>query len=199
MPSDTAPYPVTITLAIVAWLFTSTTDEILKAPYLVYSVKTAANARDILLTDTEISLKNITYDKSYKNVTIILAVDPPDEIKLDYPHGVQPEQPSWEGDTPPSITKDSFQHTFPIIQPDGQFNIIFTHSERDTAHIHIIMKYPDSKTADSVLLTKPNLATWLAEYHVWISAVAVFVLILLSASFLLFSPKPSLKLEDPQG
>ena len=199
MPSDAAPYPVTIILAVVAWLFTSATEKLLKAPYLVYSAKTAINPKDSALIDTRITLTNITNDKSYKNVTIVLAVDPPDEIDLSYPHGVQPEQPSWEGDTPPSITKASFQHTFPIIQPDGQFNIIFTHKGPDTTHIHMIMKYPENKTADTVLLTKPNLATWIAEYHVWISTVAVCVLIMLAATFLLFNPKPSLKIEEPQG
>ena len=145
MPSDAAPYPVTITLAIVAWLFTSTFDEILKAPYLVYSVRTAANTKNSSLVDTTITLTNITRDKAYKNVTITLTVDQPDEINLDYPHGVQPEHPSWEGDTAPTITKDSFQHTFPIIQPDGQFNILFTHHEPDAKSIHLTMKFITTK------------------------------------------------------
>jgi hypothetical protein len=178
MPSDTAPYPVTITLAIVAWLFTFTIDEILKAPYLVYSIKTETNAKDSSLVDTAIKLANITDDKVYKNIIITLIIDQPDEIILDYPHGVRPEQPNWEGDTAPSVTKASFQHTFPIIQPDGQFNILFTHRGPDTRHVHIMMKYQEGKAADAVLLTKPNPATWLVENHVFISVAAMIALLI---------------------
>ena len=150
MPTDAAPYPVTITLAIVAWLFTSTFDEILKAPYLVYSIKTVTNVKNNSLVNTKIILTNITHDKAYRNVTIIARVDQPDEINLDYPYGVQPEHPSWEGDTAPTITKDSFQHTFPIIQPDGQFSILFTHRQSDAKFIHLTMKFISTKPGNSV-------------------------------------------------
>jgi hypothetical protein len=112
MPSDAAPYPVTITLAIIAWLFTFTLDEILKAPYLVYSVKTTTNTKDSSLVDTSITLKNITHDKIYKNIIITLIVDQPDEINLNYQHGVEPEQPNWEGDTAPSTNR----HVATILQ-----------------------------------------------------------------------------------
>ena len=205
MPSDTAPYPVTITLAIVAWLFTSTFDEILKTPYLVYSVKTATNTKNSSLVDTTINLTNISDDKAYKNVTIIVRVDQPDEINLDYPNGVQPEHPSWEGDTAPTITKDSFQHTFPIIQPDGQFNILFTHHGPDAKFIHLTMKFITTKTGDpvpltdTVLLTTPNFTTWLVENHVLLSVAAMIVVVLLAMVFWLLSSKPTLKLEEPRG
>lgn len=202
MPSDAAPYPVTITLAIVAWLFTSTFDEILKAPYLVYSIKTATNTKNSSLVDTSITLSNITHDKAYKNVTITLTVDKPDEISLDYPHGVQPEHPSWEGDAAPTITKDSFQHTFPIIQPDGQFDILFTHHGPDAKSIHLTMKFITTKPGDTVpltdtvLLTTPNFTTLLVENHVLLSVAAMILVVLLAAVFWLFSPKPTLKLEE---
>jgi hypothetical protein len=197
MPSDTAPYPVAITLAIVAWLFTSTIDEILKAPYLVYSVSTVPNIKGSSLVDTTITLTNITHDKAYRNVTITLIVDQPDEIDLSYPHGIQPEQPSWEGDTSPSVGKASFQHTFPIIEPDGQFDIVFTHHRLGT--VHLTMKYLDSKTADTVLLTKPNLTTWLAENHVILSVAAMLVFVLLAGVFWLTGRTQTLRLEGPQG
>jgi hypothetical protein len=196
---DAAPYPVTITLAIVAWLFTSTIDEILKAPYLVYSVNTAINSKDSSLVDTTITLTNITHDKAYKNVAINLIVEQPDEINLSYPHGVQPEQPSWEGDTPPSIGKASFQHTFPIIEPDGQFRILFTHHGPDTRYVSLSMRYPDGNTADTVLLTKPNFTTWLAQYHVILSAAAILALGFLAGVFWLTARKPTLTLEEPKG
>lgn len=196
MPSDTAPYPVTITLAIVAWLFTSTIDEILKAPFLVYSAETTTNSDDTSLIDTTITLTNITHDKAYKNVTIALIVDHPDEINLSYPHGVQPEQPGWEGDTSPSITKDSFQHTFPIIEPDGRFHIFFTHLGPDVRHVHMVLKFPDNKTADTVLLTSPNLTTWLATNHVIVSVVAMVACFFLVFFYLTIHWNSPLKLEE---
>jgi hypothetical protein len=205
MPSDAAPYPVTITLAIVAWLFTSAFDEILKAPYLVYSVKTATNTKNSSLVDTKITLTNITHDKAYKNVTITLTLDHPDEIDLDFPHGVQPEHPSWEGDTAPTIANVTFQHTFPIIQPDGQFDILFTHHESDAKFIHLTMKFITTKPGDSipltdtVLLTTPNFTTLLVENHVLLSVAAMIVVVLLAGVFWLSSPKPTLKLEEPRG
>jgi hypothetical protein len=78
MPSDTAPYPVAIILAIVAWLFTSTIDEILKAPYLVYSVSTVPNIKDSSLVDTTITLTNITHDKAYIGMSrsLLLLISP---------------------------------------------------------------------------------------------------------------------------
>ena len=195
MPSDTAPNSVTITLAIVAWLFTSTIDEILKAPYLVYSVNSTTNTSNKSLVDTTVTLTNITHDKSYRNLVITLVVDQPDEINLNYPHGVRPEQPGWEGDDPPSIGKSSFQHTFPIIQPDGQFHIIFTHNGPDTRYIHLALKYPDGKVPETILLTSRNFTAWVAEYHLLLSISFILILSLLSIYFWLNRRKSMLPLE----
>ena len=165
MTPETAPYPLTITLAIIAWLLTTTIDEVLKTPYLVYTIDNNATKSDGSV-NTTIEIANITEDKAYKNVTIAVLVHPPDAIDLKKPLGVRAHLPSWEGEKAPTVNEDSFEHTFPIIQPGGSFDMIFTHKNTDAKTMQVQMK--SAAGADTINLTEPNIRTILVEYHIFL-------------------------------
>jgi hypothetical protein len=179
VPSETTPYWITIAVATVAWLFTSTTDEILKTPYLVYEVQSTANQQDATLIDTTLTLENITDDKAFSNVELRMIADDPDIILSGT---VRPYAPAWEGDELGATTARSFVHTFPKIQPGGKFDINLTHKLHNS--LHIILVAPQS----NILLTKANITTFLVAHHLAITVGIAAVVLVLSLVFIIFLP-----------
>jgi hypothetical protein len=172
------PYWITIVIATVAWLFTTTVDQVLRTPYLVCDVKTDQSNKDISAVRSIITIANITEDKAYKDLTIRFLVDEPDTISGG---GVRPYQPGWEGDTASSTSTHSFEHNFPIIQPAGQFDISITHKYKGM--MHIVLRSPSTV----VLLIERTYVTFLVEHHVINSIIGIVILFVVMIWFLLRS------------
>ena len=174
MGQDFPPYWITVLLAIAAWLFTTTVDQVIKTPYLVYDVK-GHSPKQNNLYKTTITLTNITDDKAYSNVSIRFLIENPGEFKSAI---VQPYQPAWEGDEQPRPEGHTFQHTLPIIQPGGRFNLILEHTCRwCPIHLTLLAKGTDDKSKDNVIvLTEENYITFIAEYHVAINIILMTIL-----------------------
>jgi hypothetical protein len=174
----TPPYWITIVLAITAWLFTTTVDQILKTPYLVYRVANDKNlSQKADVATTTITLANITDDKAYPNVSLRFLVEDPGEFKTAV---VRPYQPAWEGDAQPKPAGHTFEHTLPIIQPGGRFDLILTHTcDKCTMHLTLLNGQTEYNTKSNVIvLTEENYITLIAEHHVLISVAAIAILLL---------------------
>jgi hypothetical protein len=175
---NTPPYWITIVLAIAAWLFTTTVDQILKTPYHVNrEIQDTNSAQTADIVTTTIALENITDDKAYPNVSLRFLVEDPGEFKTAV---VRPYQPAWEGDDQPKPAGHTFEHTLPIIQPGGRFDLILTHTCGNCAmHLTLLRDKTDDNTKNTVIvLTEENYITFISEHHVLISATAIMILFL---------------------
>src|SRR5215467_10494168 len=114
---DKAPYIITIIVAGLAWTVTHLADRLLGTPLLTYESRILQNGND---RTYYLVLKNITRDKTFKKVHLILAAGSDGVITEGT---VIPIQPAWEGDTPPIIAGRSFDYTFTEVQPGSQFEV----------------------------------------------------------------------------
>jgi hypothetical protein len=185
VPSETAPYWITIAVATVAWLFTNATTELLKTPYLIYNVTSVQNRQDTTLIDTTLTVENITNDKAFNNVELRLIADEPDIILSG---NVRPYSPAWEGDEIGKTTARSFDHIFPKIQPGGKFDIYLTHKLRNSLHIVLVAPQSD------IFLTESDTTTFLVAHHLFITLIIATFVIIISAIFLIFRSKNAIQL-----
>ena len=107
MLSDKAPYVVTIIVAALAWTITHIVDRLLTSSLVSYQQEFISNAgkQELYLT-----LKNITPDKTFHDVHLILAAAPGFLITEAV---VIPIQPAWEGDQPGTLAGRTFDDIFP--------------------------------------------------------------------------------------
>jgi hypothetical protein len=134
MLPESAPYWLTVLVAIIAWLFTSAIDQILKTPYLIYDAKDTEQQPPKSGLRTMIHMTNISEEKVYRKVIITVRSDEDDVITTSESY-VTPYQPAWEGDNQPDKSDHSLVHTFPAIQPKNEFDIVIVHSKNKALHI----------------------------------------------------------------
>ncbi len=131
MFSDKAPYLVTLVVAGIAWTVTHIVDSLLASPVLVYRTQILESGGK---TSFYLTLKNITRDKTFRDVRLIISADPGDLLS---DGAVIPIQPAWEGDTPGNLAGRTFEYTFAEFQPGWQFEIsaVFKGPKRPTFRI----------------------------------------------------------------
>jgi hypothetical protein len=183
--ADGAPFYVTALVAALAWTFTHGSDRITQTPFLLYSVQ------NITLdgkTSTHIDLHNITRDKTFKNVNIVVTAATTDTVLSG---SIIPYQPAYEGDKPWRIAGRTFEFTFPAIEPAWQFEINVLHKTDAPVAIRL------STTGDQYFYaTQPSTETYLVEHELGItlaffiiSAIALAVAILSSRKTASSSPQ----------
>ncbi len=165
---DKAPYIITIILAGLAWTVTHLADRLLGTPLLTYESRILRNGND---QTYYLVLKNITHDKTFKKVHLILAAGADGVITEGT---VIPIQPAWEGDTPPIVAGRTFDYTFPEIQPGSQFEVPVTF--RGSGELT-----PRISAEGIVDVRQPSWETFVVEYEILIliAIIAIGVLIFL--------------------
>ena len=125
MFTDKAPYIVTLIVAGLAWTLTHIVDRLLATPLLTYQQQIIENGgkKSLYLT-----LRNITRDKTFRNVRLIVTATPGGTI-IDA--SVIPIQPAWEGDQPGTMAGRTFAYTFSEMQPDSQYEVSVTYGGSD--------------------------------------------------------------------
>jgi hypothetical protein len=173
MLSDKAPYIVTIVMAGLAWTLTHIVDRLLTTPLLSYQIQQLQGdgKKSFYLT-----LKNITRDKTFHNLRIIITAAA--DSLLTEP-AIIPVQPASEGDQPFSLEDRTLDFTFPEIQPGWQFEISagFQGEKIPTLRMSLM--------GDQTLYAvTPSLETFLVEHDIgllfalvvlWIAALVIIL------------------------
>src|SRR5690348_970568 len=94
MLTDKAPYILTIVVAGLAWAATHLADRLLSSPMVKYSVQRIADKGNQTLY---LTFKNITRDKTFKQLQLVLTAPSDGVITTG---AVIPVQPASEGDQP---------------------------------------------------------------------------------------------------
>jgi hypothetical protein len=117
MLSDKAPYIVTIVIAALAWALTHMADRLLSTPMIKYTIQeiSSETGKAVFLT-----FKNITRDKTFKGLQILLTASSDGLITSG---AVIPVQPASEGTQPNQVAGRTFEFTFPEFQPGWQIEI----------------------------------------------------------------------------
>jgi hypothetical protein len=171
MFSDKAPYLVTLIVAGLAWTITHLADRLLAAPLLTYHSQILASAgkKSFYLT-----FKNITRDKTFRNVRLILTAARGDVLTE---AAVIPVQPAWEGDQPGTTAGRTFEYTFSEMQPGSQFevSVVFGGPDRPTLRM---------STDGTINIMTPSWQTYVVENEVWMLVwlFAIGLLLLFVAS-----------------
>jgi hypothetical protein len=170
MYSDKAPYIVTVIIAVLAWSLTQVVGRLLATPMLRYSIEENSGAGD---KTQYIRLKNITRDKTFRNLRLVVAAPPGGEL-TQRPH-VIPSEPAWEGDQPGSFAPRTFEFTFKEIQPNWTFEVAIRY--RGPEQPRVRMSNPDA----TVFIVQPSIQTWLVEheFEVFVALVIIWLCILL--------------------
>jgi hypothetical protein len=169
MLTDKAPYVVTILIAALAWAITHMADRLLSSPMIKYSEqKISSNGEQTLF----LTFKNITRDKTFKKLQIILTAATDGVITSG---AIIPAQPAWEGDQPYQVAGRTFEFTFPEFQPGWEIEISanYTGSAQPTLRL--------SSPEQTVYAIRPSLKTLVVEYDVelltGLAAVGGFLLL----------------------
>lgn len=176
--ADSAPFFVTVVIAATAWTFTHAAERLSKTPYLKYSVE------DIKADDkrsTYIKISNITRDKTYKNVNLLVTASPKDTITGG---SVIPYQPAFEGDQSWTVAGRTFAFSFPAIEPGWKFDVSILHRTDDPVVIRL-----STFDSQSIYAVRPSLETYLVENEMMIiliffvtAALALVISFLYAAS-----------------
>ncbi|UPK02016.1 hypothetical protein [Bradyrhizobium sp. 170] len=168
MLSDKAPYIVTIVVAGLTWAATHLADRLLSTPIVKYSVQRIAtkDSQTIYLT-----FKNITRDKTFKQLQLILTAPSDGVITTG---AVIPVQPASEGDQPYQVAGRTFAFTFPEFQPGWQIEISADYTGSKEPSLRL------SSPDQTVYAIKPSIETIIVEYHIQIlAALAIFWIVAL--------------------
>lgn len=160
MLTEKAPYIITLIVAAVAWSLTHIADRLLATPLVTYQEQIVENSgkKSLYLT-----LKNITRDKTFRTIHLIIAAPPGGSIT---DRAVIPIEPAWEGNQPGTLEGRTFAYTFPELQPGGQLEVSVTYTGSDRPTLRM--------SADGTIdFVKPSWQTWLAENEITILAWAV--------------------------
>jgi hypothetical protein len=160
MFADKAPYIVTIIVAGLAWALTHVVDRLLGTPLLTYQTQiTESSGKKSLY----VTLKNITRDKTFRNVRVILTAATGDLITN---AAVIPIQPAWEGDEPGTREGRTFDFKFSEMQPGSQFEISVTFGGIDQPTLRM-------STDDTINFVRPSWETWIVENEISLLACLV--------------------------
>jgi hypothetical protein len=156
MFSDKAPYIVTILLAALTWSLTHFADRLLATPMLRYEIQ------DLSSQDRKtqfLTFKNITRDKTFRDVHLILAA-PADGLFTE--GAIIPIQPAWEGDQPYQMAGRTFEFTFPEIQPGWTIEVSVGYTGSSPPTIRL------SSTKQTIYAVTPSAETFLVEHELGI-------------------------------
>ncbi len=172
MFSEKAPFIVTLVIAGMAWTLSHIVDPLLATPMLLYRIQVVNDGgkKSIYVT-----LKNITRDKTFRDVRVVITAALGDTLAN---HNVIAVQPAWEGDQPGVREGRTFDFTFPEIQPNGQFEM--TASYRTATRPSLRISDP-SGTVDAIT---PCVETFLVEHEMALfSGLLIFWIILLAGIY----------------
>jgi hypothetical protein len=173
MLSDKAPFLVTLIIAGLAWTLTSIVDRLLATPMLLQRIEDRAVASK---QTTYITLKNITRDKTFRKLRLLVTAAPNTVLK-ERPQ-VIPYQPAWEGDHPGIFAGKTFDFTFSEIQPNWQFEIAVSYEGNERPSIRLSLEN------ETIYVIEPSLETFLVENDtvvfaglvvLWLGLLAIFV------------------------
>jgi hypothetical protein len=154
MFSEKAPFIVTLIIAGMAWTLSHIIDQLLATPMLLYSTQVinTGGKKSVYLT-----LKNITRDKTYRDVRVIITAAPGDTLA---DRAVIPVQPAWEGDQSGMREGRTFDYTFPEIQPNWQFEMTASYKTQSTPSLRI------SSSNGTIDTVTPSVETFLVENEI---------------------------------
>ncbi len=177
MLSEKAPFIVTLIIAGMAWTLSHIVDQLLATPMLLYSIQVldAGGKKSVYLT-----LKNITRDKTYRDVRVIITAAPGDTLT---DRAVISVQPAWEGDQSGVREGRTFDYTFPEIQPNWQFEITASYQTLGRPSLRISAS---NGTIDAVT---PSLETFLVENEISLFAGLLIIWIIVLACIYYFRPR----------
>lgn len=154
MLTDKAPYIVTIVVAALAWALTHMADRLLSTPMVKYTIQELSSntGKTVFLT-----FKNITRDKAFKGLQILLTASSDGLITTG---SVIPVQPASEGAQPYQVAGRTFEFTFPEFQPGWQIEISadYTGSARPSLRM--------SSPEQTIYAVVPSLKSFLVEYDI---------------------------------
>jgi hypothetical protein len=179
MFGEKAPYIVTLIVAGLAWTITHIVDRLLTTPLLTYQSQIIENGgkKSLYLT-----LKNVTREKTFRNVRMILTAAHGDLIT---DAAVIPIQPAWEGDQPGTLSGRTFDYTFLEMQPGSQFEVSLTFGGSDQPTVRL-------STDGTISFVHPSWETWLVENEIYVLAwvLGVGIILLLVTTVLASRDRP---------
>lgn len=178
--ADSAPFFVTVVIAATAWTFTHAAERLSKTPYLKYSVE-EIKADD--KRSTYINISNITRDKTYKNVNLLVTASPKDSI---VGGSVIPYQPAFEGNESWTVAGRTFFFSFPAIEPGWKFDVSILHRTDDPVVIRL-----STFDGQSFYAVRPSLETFLVENEMTIILIFFCVAVLALIISFLYSANQS--------
>jgi hypothetical protein len=163
MLTDKAPYILTIVVAGLAWAATHLADRLLSSPMVKYSIQRIADKGNQTLY---LTFKNITRDKTFKQLQLVLTAPSDGVITTG---AVIPVQPASEGDQPYQVAGRTFAFTFPEFQPGWQIELSVGYT--GSAEPSLRLSSPDQV----IYAVKPNIETFFVECDIQILAfLAIF-------------------------
>jgi hypothetical protein len=176
MASDNTPFIVTLVIGVLGWTLSHIADRIEQSPAIKYSLTQETVGPNSWVN---LDIKNITENKKFKNLTIVLAA--PDKSSFKDAQ-IVPRPPAFEGDAPWRLAGRTAQFTIPAIQPGWEFHIMGEYNGTGKAVVRFI-----SDDSESVVRAiEPSIETWLAEYESDILYGLVIVWLLVLTGHLLF-------------
>jgi hypothetical protein len=154
MLNDKAPYIVTIFVGALAWALTHMADRLLSTPMVKYTIQeiSSNSGKTVFLT-----FKNITRDKTFKGLQILLTASSDGVITAG---AVIPVQPASEGAQPYQVAGRTFDFTFPEFQPGWQIEISADYT--GSAVPSLRMSAPEQ----TIYAVVPSLKSFLVEYDI---------------------------------
>jgi hypothetical protein len=158
MLAEKAPYAITIVMAALTWAATHLADRLLSTPMVKYSVQRLAtkDGQTLYLT-----FKNITRDKTFKQLQLILTA-PSNGVIIS--GAVIPVQPASEGDQPYKVEGRTFEFVFPEFQPGWQIELSVNYT--GSAQPSLRLSSPDQ----TIYAVTPSIETAIVEYDIEILA-----------------------------
>src|SRR5579862_4471686 len=157
------PIIVTLAIGVLGWTLTHIVDRIEGSPALKYSTEHQVSGANSTIS---LTIKNITDDKTFRKLTIVLAAPPQSTFK---DARILPIEPAFEGDEPWQLAGRAAKFTIPAIQPGWEFKITGQYSGSGQAVVRF-------ETADSTIRAlEPSIETCLAESESKILYVLVIV------------------------
>jgi hypothetical protein len=154
MLTDKAPYIVTIVIGALAWALTHMADRLLSTPMVKYTIQeiSSSSGKTVFLT-----FKNITRDRTFKGLQIVLTASSDGVITAG---AVIPVQPASEGAQPYQVAGRTFDFTFSEFQPGWQIEISADYT--GSAVPSLRMSDPDQ----TIYAVAPSLKSFLVEYDI---------------------------------
>jgi hypothetical protein len=172
--TDKAPYAVTLVVAALAWTITHIVDRLLATPIVTYERQIIENSgkKSVYLT-----LKNITRDRTFRDVHLILTASPGGSITET---AVIPIQPAFEGNQAGTTVGRTFDYTFPEMQPGSQLEISATFTGRDQPTLRM-------SAQGTIAFVRPSWETCIVENELpilaWLVGIGIGALIIITCFF----------------